>query len=33
MFEDDYTEVVDFTDNVTEGLIEQYGGIALLSTP
>ena len=33
MMDDEYTEVVDFTDNVTEGLIEQYGGVALLTTP
>lgn len=33
MFNDEYTEVTDFTDNVTEGLIDQYGGLALLSTP
>lgn len=33
MFEDDYTELIDFSDNVPEGLIQQYGGVALLSTP
>ena len=33
MFNDEYTEMIDFTDNVTEGLIEQYGGLAMLCTP
>lgn len=33
MFDDEYTEVEKLTDQVTNEIIEQYGGLALLSTP
>lgn len=32
MFEDDYTEILDISDDVTAGLINEYGGLAKLCT-
>lgn len=33
MMEDDFTQIIDVSTNVSEGVIQQYGGMAMLCTP